>query len=316
MNIGGLDLNLLMLFEAVYSTRSISRAATILDMNQPTVSNALGRLRKQLDDPLFVRDGRGVAPTPRAEAIIGPVRRALVDIRSITQAPDAPFDPTTSEREFRLYLLDVFEPLLLPPLVRVAANSAGMSIKMVPPQAMPCEEAVLDGSVDLGISLRPDRRPGLLWERLCPMDLVVIARRGHPQVDGTITEEQIDTLGHVLLDLDIPEVARGAAANIRKFAMRERMQLRTVLRVPRPSAIAMTVSITDLIAFSPRLYAQSLADLWGLQVIDPPKVLSDMDFFMIWSERKSDDPGVTWLRETIRAEIEHHQHRADPVQTG
>lgn len=300
MNIKDIDLNLLTLFETVYTTRSISRAATVLDMNQPTVSNALGRLRKQLGDPLFVRDGNGVAPTPRAEAIIGPVQRALSDLRMITDTVDS-FDPGTSERDFCLYMLDVFEPLLLPPLAQIARRNRGFNIRLLPPQAVPCEEVLLNGTADLALNIKPERQPGIVWEELCPMDLVVIARRGHPEVQGTITAEQIATLDHVSLDLSPPLQARGASSNLKTFMLKRKFLQRYALRVARPSAIPAVVSWTDLLAFTPRFYAEALQDQLGLQILEPPEPLTDMSFFLAWNERNTDNPGLKWLRDQCRA---------------
>lgn len=299
MNIKDIDLNLLTLFETIYTTRSISRAAQVLDMNQPTVSNALGRLRKQLDDPLFVRDGNGVAPTPKSEAIIGPIQRALSDLRVITEGSQT-FDPETSEREFCLYMLDVFEPLVLPPLAEIARRNRGFNIRMLPPQAIPCEEALLNGTADLALSIKPDRQLGIVWEELCPMDLVVIAGRGHPEVQGSVTAEQIARLDHVSLDLSPPTQARGASMNLKNFMLNRKYLQRYAMRVARPSAIPSIVGWTDLLGFTPRFYAEALQDQLGLQVLEPPEPLTDMSFFLVWNERNTDNPGLKWLRDKCR----------------
>src|SRR6185312_10545928 len=109
------DLNLFVVFEAVYRTRNLTRAAEALFITQPAVSNALARMRKAFDDPLFVSTSSGMVPTPAAENIIGRVREALQLLDSSTHAGGR-FDPATSQRTFRLSMNDLTEALLLPAL--------------------------------------------------------------------------------------------------------------------------------------------------------------------------------------------------------
>lgn len=303
MNIKDLDLNLLVLFDTIYQTRSISRAADVLDMNQPTVSNALGRLRKQLDDPLFVRNGKGVAPTRRAEAIITPIRRALNDIRSINSTDHAVFDPSVSERELRLYMFDILEPVLLPRLIEAASASRGMSLRLIHAQAVTSEIAVSDGIADIAVAFSPIQRTGLKWERLCEFELVVVARKGHPALTAPLTSKQILGQGHVVLDLNAPSAVPGAAANSGRVILNQTFANRKVVHVSRSSSIATTVASSDLIGFMPRLCVQALPDQGGLQIFEPPQPLASLSLFMIWSERADQDPAVQWLRQQIKDSI-------------
>ncbi|MEO2038895.1 MAG: LysR family transcriptional regulator, partial [Martelella sp.] len=112
-----LDLNLLIIFETVYQTGSVSQAARVLGMSQPTVSNALSRLRAHFSDQLFVRVDRGMKPTPKAMSLLPPVTDALGALRR-GLAYDSDFDVATANRQFRLLLHDFSVPSVLPPLVR------------------------------------------------------------------------------------------------------------------------------------------------------------------------------------------------------
>ena len=123
MNIRDFDLNLLLVFEAKYSSGNISRAADNLDLSQPAVSNALSRLRKQLDDPLFVRSGNGVVPTIRADEIIDPVRNALSTLQQ-SIGTTAEFDPQTSKRHFRLLVADPLEQIVMSRLLQSIGNNS------------------------------------------------------------------------------------------------------------------------------------------------------------------------------------------------
>ena len=112
----GADLSLLLVFEAVYAERQISRAAQRLGLAQPTVSNALGRLRRLTGDALFVRTGRGMEPTPHAERLAAPLREALAMLRGTLQARSQ-FDPAHDRRHFTLFLTDLGEAFFLPRLL-------------------------------------------------------------------------------------------------------------------------------------------------------------------------------------------------------
>src|SRR3954453_19477289 len=116
MNIGGLDLNLLVALDALLSERSVTRAAQRVGLSQPGMSNALGRLSRLLDDPLIVRRGGALVPTTRAAGLISPVHEALAPIRSALDAQRS-FDPATDRRSFRLSCSDYSVLMLIGPLV-------------------------------------------------------------------------------------------------------------------------------------------------------------------------------------------------------
>jgi DNA-binding transcriptional LysR family regulator len=124
MELGNIDLNLLVVFEAIYSGGSISRAGKQLGMSQPAVSNALARLRELMDDALFVRTRRGVDPTVKARRLIGPVREALGLIEGQLKS-GRQFDLASYKRLFRILMFDPLEPIMLPSVLRQIAEEAG-----------------------------------------------------------------------------------------------------------------------------------------------------------------------------------------------
>src|SRR5262245_8771229 len=131
VNLKNLDLNLLVVFEAIYSAANISHAAEQLAMSQPAVSNALARLRDLLNDPLFVRAKRGVEPTSKAQEIIGPVRDALGLIKRQLDSGGA-LDLATFRRRFRVLMIDTLEPILVPPVLKVVTEQApGIQIESI-----------------------------------------------------------------------------------------------------------------------------------------------------------------------------------------
>src|ERR1700722_13612139 len=130
VNLKNVDLNLLVIFEAVYSTGNISRAADRLSMSQPAVSNALARLRELIDDPLFVRAARGVEPTSKTREMINPVRVALGLIGRNLDNKAIDISPSTDKRIFRVIIVDPLEPIIMPTLVRpMLAEAPGIDIE-------------------------------------------------------------------------------------------------------------------------------------------------------------------------------------------
>src|SRR3989338_5437036 len=115
MNLNKVDLNLFIVFDAIYTEANLTRAGQIVGITQPAVSNALARLRETFNDPLFVRTAQGMVPTPMAQNIIGPVRNALQQLRISVQESRI-FNPAQANKTFRISMTDLTEAIILPPL--------------------------------------------------------------------------------------------------------------------------------------------------------------------------------------------------------
>lgn len=293
MNMRDLDLNLLLVFEAIYASGNISRAAENLDLSQPAVSNALSRLRKQMDDQLFVRKGNGVVPTSRAAEIIEPVRSALSTIRHGI-APGPVFDPKTSKRHFRLIIADPLEQMVMPKILRNLESQSEVTFELLPPQSIPVEEALVSGKADLAAFLMHGRNAELNSKSLCPVDLVVVARNDHPRMHKPVTMPELAKEGFVTIAL-----TPGKLANSEKVTFWQRLHLREVCQVYKVSSIGQLVAETDLIGIVPRFYAKQISSAFGLQVFDLPIDLSNQQFHLIWHKRTEADDGLIWLRDQI-----------------
>jgi DNA-binding transcriptional LysR family regulator len=152
MSFNRLDLNLLRVFDAIFQTRSVTVAASNLHLTQPAVSKQLNRLRELLEDPLFVRTNDGMAPTPRAEALAGPVRQALSEVRNAIER-QLGFDPRSSDRTFRIYTSDLGQMVFLPKLLELISREApavNIHTVQVPAQRMR-GVALESGDVDLAV---------------------------------------------------------------------------------------------------------------------------------------------------------------------
>ena len=108
MNLSKVDLNLFIVFDAIYTEANLTRAGQIIGITQPAVSNALARLRESFNDPLFVRTAQGMVPTPMAQNIISPVRSALALLRVSVQESRT-FNPLQASKTFRMSMTDLTE---------------------------------------------------------------------------------------------------------------------------------------------------------------------------------------------------------------
>jgi len=289
------DLNLLLVFEAVHTTGSVSKAARSLGMSQPTVSNALNRLRTQFSDRLFVRSDRGVRPTPFAIGLASSITDALNMLRSGLQM-NADFDVRTANRHFKLILHDYSVPSVLPPLLRLLDHpQSSCSIEVITPNWMQPHVGIANGEADLMLDVYPQKTTGLVFEPLAEAEAVCIVREGHPGIEHELTRQQFEAYGHAVLKSQIQR-----RLQVPHMLMAESLSRREVCILPNASDLAATVAISDLIAVVPKRYARLVAPIYRLRVLPPPFDYPKLKMFIAWPEEKTDDPGLRWIRNVIR----------------
>lgn len=304
-----LDLNLLVVFEAVYSAGNISQAARRLGMSQPTISNALRRLRDSLDDPLFVRAGRGVHPTPRAVQMIGSVRDALQMIESGV-APGEHFDPATSTRHFRVVVLDAMEPIIMPHVIRRIQGHRAVTIENLAIVNTPMSDGLNDGSLDLVISGFLTESRDTQCEALAPVHLSMVARRDHPAIEGPFTLDHFQTLGHIAL---VPRMR--ALSRLEEALRRLDIQRHLAYSVTKFWSFPHILTTTDLVAILPTAFAKVVSRHYPLALYDLPFANPDERIYMTWKTSRTNDPGHRWLREEIAVALSQAEARArEPAQ--
>lgn len=297
MNLKKLDLNLLVVFEAIYAAANISHAAKQLGMSQPTVSNALARLRVLMGDPLFTAKRRGVEATVKARQMIGPVREALGIIRGQLSTGD--IDLATYQRQFRVLLADPTEPIVMPPVLRLIAEQApGISIESCMLADPDFAAQLRDGTVDLACFSFPFSAPDIVTMPICGVDVVAIARRGHREIGDRLDLATYTRLGHVAL---VPELR--AMMHIEKDMAAHQGPRRIVCMVNKLWSIAPLVERSDLIGLLPRWFAAQIADNFNVAVHEVPVRIAEQYIYMIWHAKNEDDPGHRWLREAMLAAI-------------
>lgn len=288
-----LDLNLLIVFEAIFSSGNISQAAKKLGMSQPTISNALARLRDALEDPLFVRAGRGVQPTPKAVSMIGPIREALQMIEGGVTG-DKGFDPTTSSRHFRLVIMDALEPIILPPILRQVQDHKSVTIENLSFAATAINDSLNDGSLDLVIANFMAESQDTSCLSLAPARLSVVVRRDHPEVDGDMTLELFKKLGHVAL---VPQMR--SLSRIEEALRNLDFKRHVVYSVQKFWSFPHILTTTDLIAIVPTAFAKVVAQTYPIDIYPLPFECPEEQFYLTWKTSRSNDPAHRWLRDQI-----------------
>ena len=289
------DLNLLLIFEAVFRSGSVSRAASLLGMSQPTASNALNRLRTQFDDKLFVRSDGGVRPTPLAEALEPAITQALNTLRGGLQV-ETDFDVRTAKRHFKLILHDYSVPSVLPPLLeKLDFPGSNCSLEVITPDWMRPHEGIASGEADVMLDVYPQETPGLVFEPVAEAQPVCIVREGHPTIAHELTRELFEQNGHAVLKSQIQR-----RLQVPHMLMAGKLTRREVCVLPNASDLAATVAISDLIAVVPERYARLAAPIYRLRILPTPFDYPPLKMFLAWPENKANDPAHRWLTQSIR----------------
>ena len=299
-----LDLNLLIVFEAVYSAGNISHAAKSLGMSQPTISNALSRLRDSLEDPLFVRAGRGVTPTPKAVQMIAPVREALQMIEGGV-SPGDQFDPTASNRHFRMVVMDGVEPIIMPHLIRQVQAYKSVTFENLAISNTPMSDGLNDGSLDLVIANFLADAQDTHCEPLGSPHLSIVARNNHPAIEGEFTLKHFQSLGHIALTPRMRALSR-MEEGLRTLNIGRHV----VYSVNKFWSFPHVLMTTDLVAILPTAFARVISRNYPLALYDLPFTYPEELIYMTWKTSRTNDPGHRWLREEIVAALTRAQAAA------
>ena len=294
MHLSKVDLNLFIVFEAIYAEGSITRASLKMNLTQPAISHALNRLRQLFDDPLFERQGHVMVPTPLARSIIDPVRQSLRGFE-VTLSGVERFDATSSERVFSLALRDVLEASVLPPLMASVAREAplvGLNTLQVGRRELESELAAgtLDAAIDILLPLSHDIRHTLL----ATDQTVVLVRRDHPLVRGGLDLDTYLKLEHIQTS------SRRRGPGLEDFELsRLGLQRRIRLRCQHYFAACRVASQTDLALTMPERLARVVNQQFGNQILPFPLQMPSLDIHLYWHANVDNDPASIWLRGQI-----------------
>ncbi|MFF2030393.1 LysR family transcriptional regulator [Arthrobacter sp. NPDC058192] len=287
-----LDLNLLRTFLSIYDHRSVTRAARELALTQPTVSHALGRLRRALRDPLFVRGPAGYEPTARASALATVFRKAVIAVDDAVDA-DRIFDPSTTSRTFRLCLTDIGENAFLPRIMKsLVAQAPGASLEVVPMQISQVPGWLAHGEIDGAIASVPlevsGRRTVVVDERyVCVLPAEVAAP------EPRISWDDFLALKHVAMD---PATGHDQVEQAIRALLVERV---VALRVPHFSALAEVVVGCGMAAILPRQMAARMAEQWPVAIRELPFDMPEFDVNLYWDAAVSSAGAAAWFLDLV-----------------
>lgn len=297
MELRELDLNLLLVFQQLLVERRVSRVAEKLGLSQPGVSNALARLRRHFDDPLFLRTTGGMVPTPLAEQLAEPVGRALELLQAAVNRR-ASFEPASSERAFTLGMTDIGEIYFLPRLMDALAHAApGTRVNTVRNTAVQLKDEMEAGHVDLAIGLIPQLKAGFYQRRLFRQRYVCLFRQGHALArKRRVTLADFEAAEHVVV------VSAGTGhGQVDERLQRAGVRRRVRLTVPHFVAVGHILQSTDMVATVPERFAEQVVGPFGLAVSAHPVALPEIAINLFWHARVHKDPANQWLREQVVA---------------
>ena len=293
ISLSSLDLNLLVVFDAILRDRNITVAARRVGLSQPAMSSALGRLRRTFDDPLFVRTGHGMQPTPYAQMLGPPIQRACELVASSLEI-DTVFEPSAATTTFRFYMTDIGEAVFLPKLLMaLGARAPKVRVRLQRIPEYGEQASMAAGDVDLAIGFFPDLKAGFFQQRLYLDEFVCLLRADHPLAPGPITVRQFAEMRHAVIAM----AGTGHEAAVERAVARHRLPV--ALTLPHFMAVPVIVSQTDYIVTVPRRLAQAFAGFPGIVMVESPISIAPFEIKQHWHERYHHDPANQWLRALI-----------------
>ncbi|MFZ3118159.1 MAG: LysR family transcriptional regulator [Variovorax sp.] len=279
--------------EAVYQTRSVSKAAQLLGLSQPAVSVGLARLRKKTGDQLFVRTRAGMMPTPRGEEILEAARRSVAILAEVLKEK-APFDPTSTTRQFTIAINQITQMTLFPRILRRLVSEAPRARILAIPITAETLKNFGAGTLDLAIGDIAELQPGCIKKTVLTDDYVCLVSKLHPRITDAISQEQFQAERHVTV-AGVGSVMRAAEDWMRRKKIERRVQV----QIPDFLGLETIVADSEMIATMPRTLAELVAVRRPIRLLEHPYALPRSSSKIYWHERQHRDEGHRWFRELV-----------------
>ncbi|CAN1565530.1 hypothetical protein B9Z42_00180 [Limnohabitans sp. B9-3] len=294
MDIRSLDLNLLVVFDAMLQQQNVTKAAEAIKLSQPAMSAAISRLRVLFDDQLFVRTGSGMAPTPKAQALSPSIRLVVQTIKTDILLPKK-FDPSATDRTFTLVTPDIAEVNFLPRLLsELAVKSPHLNLRTL---AMPREAAadsLASGSADMAIGYFPDlHKAGFFQQKLITNTHVCLVRKKHPDVGDKITNTQFLQASHAVVKPD------GREHLFEHFLQSKGIKRRVVVELSHFMSLLPIIETSNLVATVPKDLAEFFVQHGEVRYVPTPMKSPVIDVHLFWHQRFQKDSAHIWMRQII-----------------
>lgn len=293
IEITNIDLRLMLLFDEIYKTGNLSRAADKMGLTQPAVSIALARLRRHFNDPLFVRTSSGMAPTPCAEGLVNLVRASIAMLQA-TIGFRLEFVPEKSDRLFRICMTDVGQIVLLPGLLNALRNSApGVRVHVTSINET-TSMALESGDIDLAVGFMPNIDGSFYQQVLFEEEFVCLARFEHPRVGPALTLPAYESELHVVV----------TTSGTGHLVVDQSIQIQNIKRqvgvqIPNFLGLATVIGATDYLCTLPRRAGEIMGQTSQVRVLTPPFRIPSYQVKQHWHERQARDLGHVWLRNVV-----------------
>jgi DNA-binding transcriptional LysR family regulator len=294
MHNASIDLNLLIIFEAVMLELNVTRAAERLNLTQPAVSHALRRLRRLTNDELFVKVPHGVSPTPKALELWDSIGVGLTHIRQALLP--ASFDPAMATHTFTLALVENLVSLLLTKLVpRFEKLAPNIDLRIFPNTNHNASSLLEKAEVDLAIGRLPEPTTSRLrTHNLFTAEYVCLMRKGHPLASKKLTLNQYANAKHLLVSL-----TGEATGFIDRALQQQGLKRRIALTVNQFTPVPQLIATSDLLTVLPAWNVQTSDFKEQLHIVPVPLKIAPLTVQMMWHERKQNDPAHEWLRSQV-----------------
>ena len=292
MNLNKVDLNLFVVFDAIYTAANLTRAGQIIGITQPAVSNALARLRESFNDPLFVRTAQGMVPTPMAQNIINPVRSALALLRVSVQESRT-FNPLQANKTFRISMTDLTEAVVLPPLFqRLRKQAPSVVVESLLSHRRETTSDLAAGRLDFAIDAPLNTDPQVRHVKLMEDRYVCAMRPAHPLAgQPSISLDEYLGLTHIHIS-----TRRNGLGQVDLALGKMGLQRKITLRSQHYLMASNVLQHTDMVMTVPERFARRHALHF---VALPLNELPNVETHLYWHESTEQDPANRWMRELL-----------------
>ena len=294
MNISNVDLNLFKIFDIIYREGSITKAAEILGITQPAVSNSLSRLRMLFDDELFTRTNRGMKPTSLSQNIYPGITSALKLLRTSVNEGDL-FQPFSSHTNFNLCMNAIAQVTIMPELVSQLESSAP-HIKLCTQTVLPHDlvKSLSNETIDIAVGHAISSPVYIKRELLFDDDYVCIVRKGHPRIKTGISLKQFETERHLLLSEEVDE-----NSNLQLALAENNITQNTIFTGNEHLALPAILMVNDALLTITRCLADALENYLDIIILKPPFDIPCKKTFLYWHENEDENGASKWLRDQI-----------------
>jgi len=295
MDFRGLDLNLILLLDALIDDPNQTRVANRLRISQPTVSASLSKLRRILKDDLIVKAGAGYRATPRL-AGLRPAIKQVLNIMNTEIVGSSEFDPSSEARQFVIATSDVGEMMMLPSLIaQLKRDAPGATIRSAVVRPPELEEALGEGKIDLAIGYFPDLvQSTIVQQLLYEHPFACLVRKDHPVIRDTLSIEQFLASDHIVV------AHEGRSQEIfERTLKRLNLKRRSTVQVPHFLSVPFLVASSDLIVTVPRIIGVRFSTFKNIKMLDPPVSTPLIEVKQFWHRRFHVNPRSMWFRGVV-----------------